>query len=167
MQAVRLIALSSLLLTAVIGVYLYALVTPVKAPDVAFKTTDGNTMAMHELRGSPVLVNFWASDCPSCLREMPEMEKLYRRFSGRGLKIIGVAMHYDIPSRVMDLVRTGRISYPVALDLRAELASAFGEVTAVPNSFLIAPDGRIVFHKLGLPDMNALDRQIEELLLED
>lgn len=167
MKAGRLIILSSMLLAAGIAAFAYQMIALGQPPDVTFRTTAGNQLSLRELKGSPVLVTFWASDCRSCLQEMPTMEALYRRYSGRGLKIIGVAMNYDIPSRVMDLVRSGRITYPVAFDLSAELAKAFGNVSLVPNSFLIAPDGRIVFHKLGLLDMAVLDAQIEKMLLED
>ncbi|HUL12045.1 MAG TPA: TlpA disulfide reductase family protein [Methylococcaceae bacterium] len=136
------------------------------APDVVFTTVKGEQIALRELRGHPVLVTFWASDCPSCIEEMPRLAELYRQYAPRGLKLIGVAMHYDPPSRVLSVTSAKTLPYPIALDLQAKHARAFAEVILVPNSFLIDPKGEISMHKLGLLDMQELKARIERMLQE-
>ena len=135
-----------------------------RAPDVVFKTITGEQVALRELRGHPVLVTFWASDCRSCIEEMPQFAEIYRQYSERGLKMIGVAMSYELPSRVLAIVSAHALPYSVALDMQGKHAQAFAGVKLVPNSFLIAPDGEISMHRLGLLDMQDLKARIEQML---
>lgn len=137
---------------------------PATAPAVTFSTLEGERIAMQTLSGRPALVAFWASDCASCLEEMPHLVELYRRFNDRGLALIGVAMAYDPPHRVLELARRRDLPYPVALDLDGALATAFGNVSVTPTTFLIAPDGAIVGRYVGRLNMPRLRRTIMALL---
>ncbi|MDQ2695436.1 MAG: TlpA family protein disulfide reductase [Pseudomonadota bacterium] len=134
------------------------------APAVTFKIIDGRALSVAQLRGRPLLVVFWATTCSTCLKEMPQLIELYRELHPRGLEIIGVAMPFDPPNRVLEVARQRQVPYPVALDIQAEAAAAFGNVWATPTSFLIAPDGRIVQRKLGPWNMQSLRDRIQELL---
>lgn len=134
------------------------------APDVTFTTLQGERFALRDLRGHPVLVTFWASDCPSCLVEIPHLVELFRDYGPRGLRIIAVAMHYDMPSRVVELAKTWALPYPVAFDVQRQYAQAFFGVSLIPASFLVSPAGTITFHHVGLLDMSALRRRIDLLL---
>lgn len=136
------------------------------APDAEFVTITGERIRLRELRGHPVLVAFWASDCRACLEEMPELVALYREFSERGFKLISVVMPYDIPSRVLSLARAKQLPYPIVLDPLGHLAETFDRVQWVPNSFLIAPDGHIVMHQLGRIDARNLRERVEQLFGE-
>lgn len=133
-------------------------------PDVTFTTLKGAKLDLKELRGKPVLVAFWASDCDICLQEMPALSGLYEHFAASGLHVVGVAMDYDIPRNVVEAVERQRLPYPVAYDLQGRYANAFGGVRWVPDSFLLGPDGDIVLHWQGLPDMPLLRSTIEQLL---
>ncbi len=135
-----------------------------KAPDVAFKTLDGRTLTMAELRGKPVLVNFWATSCPGCVKEMPDLNSVYQQYKGQGLEIIGVAVSYDPPSHVLEFVRSRNISYPIALDSDDAIARAFGEIRLIPTSFVIARDGRIVQQKIGEYTREQLDAQVRQII---
>ncbi|MCX7097864.1 MAG: TlpA disulfide reductase family protein [Methylococcales bacterium] len=115
------------------------------APDVTFNTITGKKIALHDLRGKPVLVTFWATDCPGCLQEIPDLVALHQQ----GLDIIAVAMSYDPPNHVIDLSKAHQLSYHIALDLTADIARAFGNVNVIPSTFLIAPNGAIVLQKMG------------------
>jgi len=135
-----------------------------QAPQVTFRITDGRQISLQKLQGRPVLVTFWATSCPGCIREMPHLVALYDEFSGKGLEIIGVAMSYDPPSHVMKMIENRQIPYPVSLDPDGTIAQSFNNVMLTPNSFLIAPDGTIVKHKVGEMDMESLRKQINTLL---
>lgn len=134
------------------------------APEITFRTIDNRKIDLQSLRGQPVLVTFWATSCRTCLREMPHLVELYRTFADRGLEIIGVAMPYDIPSHVVQLVNKRNIPYPVVLDVDNSITSAFGDVRLTPTSFLIAPDGKIVRQKTGEMNIQSLRDQIKTLL---
>ena len=134
------------------------------APDVTFTTLEGEKLNMGELRGRPVLVTFWATTCPGCLKEMPHLVELYEELGNAGFELIGIAMSYDPPNRVLELTTERQLPYPIALDLDGALAAAFGNVMLTPTSFLIGPDGRIIKHKIGEMDINELRQQVESML---
>ena len=133
-------------------------------PDIGLMTIDGEELRLASLQGRPVLVTFWATTCNSCIREMPHLIELYDELAPLGLEIIGIAMDYDPPNRVVAMRKARNIPYPIALDLNADAARAFGNVRLTPTSFLIAPDGRIVYRKTGSMDMSRLRVDIRGML---
>jgi peroxiredoxin len=136
------------------------------APDVEFTTLKGERIRLRELRGHPVLVTFWASDCRACIEEMPDLADLHRQFAERGFKLISVAMAYDLPNRVLAMAEERHLPYPVALDPLGRIAAAFERVSLVPNSFLIAPDGRVALHALGRVSADELRERVRQMLPE-
>jgi peroxiredoxin len=124
-----------------------------RAPDISVATLDGRHLSIASLRGHPVLVNFWATSCPGCLKELPQLRELYQDFAPRGLHIIGIAMAYDRPDYVVAFSRERHIPYPIALDIDSDAARAFGGIEVTPTTFLVAPDGHIAQHTRGPLDV--------------
>jgi len=135
-----------------------------QAPDVQFTMLDGSKPRLADLRGSAVLITFWSTACAECLREIPVLEALHRRYAGRGLSIIGVAMSYEPPDLVYRFQQMRRLPYRISLDIGAELAMAFGDVRLTPTTFLVSPRGRIVYEKTGPFDVEWLENRIAEML---
>ena len=159
--------LLSLFAAALLGTLAWVWLAPTglkDSPDITLLTIDGEELRLASLRGQPLLLTFWATSCPGCIREMPHLIELYEELSPQGLEIIGVAMSYDKPSHVLSMRKARNIPYPVALDIHGAAAQAFGNVRLTPTSFLIAPDGRIVFQKLGEMDMSKLRNNILAML---
>ena len=73
-------------------------------PDVSFTTLDGQSSRLSALRGKVVLVNFWATTCTSCIKEMPALKATQERFEARGYRTVAVAMDYDPPAQVAAFV---------------------------------------------------------------
>ncbi|MDD5580282.1 MAG: TlpA disulfide reductase family protein [Methylobacter sp.] len=138
--------------------------TLTSAPQVTFTTITGKKIGLNNLRGQPVIVTFWATDCPGCIKEIPHLIDLYTRYHALGLEMIAVAMYYDPPSHVVAMTRNRQLPYDVALDLKAEHAQAFGDVLFTPTTFLITPDGSITLHKTGAFDPVEMKTLIEKLL---
>jgi len=136
-------------------------ITP--APDVSFTTITGKKIELVKLQGTPVIVTFWATDCPGCIKEIPHLIELYNQFHPQGLEIIAVAMYYDPPSHVVEMTKAKRIPYDVALDLKAEHAYAFGQVQLTPTTFLISSTGTIIKQKTGEFDIKDMKLQLENL----
>ena len=134
------------------------------APNVTFKTLKGETVDLHDLRGKPVIVTFWATSCVGCMREMPHLIDLHHELHSEGLEIIGVAMDYDPPNHVLETVESRRVPYTISLDIDGEIARAFDEVRLTPTNYLINPDGRIVFKKIGEMNMAKLRNDVITLL---
>ncbi len=116
------------------------------------------------MRGKPVLVTFWATDCPGCIQEIPHLIDLYRQYHDQGLQIIAVAMYYDPPNHVVEMTKQQALPYDVALDIQAEHAKAFGDVRLTPTTFLISPAGSIALQKIGVFDLADMKTRIEALL---
>jgi len=135
-----------------------------QAPDIRLTITDGSIIDLKELQGKPVLVTFWATSCISCVREMPHLIALYNELSEYGLEIIGIAMPYDPPNRVVNMISEREIPYPIAIDIEGKAVHAFGNVLVTPTSFLIAPDGTISKYTIGEMDMNELHDSIISML---
>jgi peroxiredoxin len=156
-----------LLAVALIGTFGYLLLTPTSPetrPDISLTTLDGEELQLASLQGKPLLVTFWATTCPSCVREIPHLTRLYHELAPRGLEIIGIAMDFDPPNRVLAMRNERNIPYPIALDIHAEAAHAFGNVRVTPTSFLIDPSGQILYQKIGGINMDKLRADILEML---
>ncbi len=135
-------------------------------PDVTFVSIKGEKIATASLRGRVAVINFWATDCVICVKEMPEMARTYERYRNRGLEFVAVAMRHDPPNRVIDYAGRNRLPFKVALDVTGELAQAFGSVSFTPTTFVIDKRGRIVARIQGEPDFAKLNALIEEKLKE-
>ena len=160
-------ALITLFAFALLGTLAYLWFAPAglkTSPDISLMTIKGEEIRLVSLQGKPVLVTFWATTCPGCIKELPHLIELYEELAPEGLEIIGIAMHYDPPNLVLAMSEARNIPYPIALDIHADAARAFGNVRLTPTSFLIAPDGRIVYQKTGTMNMASLREDILGIL---
>ena len=159
-----LITLCALTLLATL-VYLWLAPAGMKhSPDISLTTIKGEKLQLASYQGRPVLVTFWATTCPGCIKEMPHLIELYEELHPRGFEIISITMDYDPPNQVLAMSKARDIPYHVALDIQAKAARAFGDVRLTPTSFLIAPDGRIVYQKTGEMDIARVRQDILEML---
>ena len=113
-----------------------------------------------------MLVNFWATDCVTCVKEMPDMVRTYNRYRNRGFEFIAVAMRHDPPNYVIKYAEANRLPFKVALDPMGELAQAFGNVILTPTTFVIDKRGNIVLKITGEADFARLNALLEEKLKE-
>lgn len=149
-----------------IGFWLTAEPGLAPAPPVELKTLEGETVALGDLKGQPVLLTFWATTCPGCVKEIPHLVELYERYHAQGLEVIGVAMAYDPPNQVLAMRNQRELPYTIALDLDSSAARAFGDVRLTPTTFLIDTRGRIIYKKLGEFDMDLVENNIRRMLEE-
>ena len=146
------------------GGYTTFLSKPTPAPDVSFKTITNKTIHLKDLQGKVVLITFWASNCPSCLKEVSDFKSLYQDYHQQGLEIIAIAMYYDRPNYVVDTSKAYGMPYDIVLDLDMNLATAFGDVKLTPTSFLLNPKGDIIFQRTGTFDLKAMQKRVESIL---
>jgi peroxiredoxin len=136
------------------------------APLVTFTSLQGEKITTADFRGKVVLVNFWATDCATCVKEMPEITATYNKYRGQGFETIAVAMKHDPPNYVLNYTEKNKLPFKVALDPMGELAKAFGEVKLTPTTFIIDKQGKLVMRILGEPDFAKLHALLEEKLQE-
>lgn len=158
------VALVLLVLAAAIGSAAYVLLARPNAPAVQVTTLQGERIALDALRGKVVYVNFWATSCATCIKEMPGLIAMYRELAPRGLDLLAVAMSYDPPEYVRNYTQQHQLPFKVALDTGGEVAGAFDNVNLTPTAVLIDKQGRIFKRIVGEPDFVALRPQIEQEL---
>lgn len=136
------------------------------APNVAYTLLDGSHSTTEQLRGKVVLVNFWATDCTTCVKEMPNIVATHEKYKARGYETLAVAMSYDPPAYVINFAETRKLPFGVAIDNTGAIAKSFGQVQLTPTSVLIDKHGQIVKRYVGEPDFVALHQLVEKLLAE-
>ncbi len=98
---ILLVSLLMLLLIAAAGYYRFSPPPLAQVPDITLVSVDGEELQLPAYRGKPLLVTFWSTTCPACVKEIPHLIDLYRELAPRGgLEIIGIAMAHDPPDRV-------------------------------------------------------------------
>lgn len=136
------------------------------APAVNYTLLNGQKASSQQWAGKVMLVNFWATSCATCVKEMPQIVATHDKYKARGLDTLAVAMSYDPPAFVSRFAETRKLPFGVAIDNTGSVAQAFGPVQMTPTTFLINKRGEIVKRYVGEPDFAALHGLIEQLLAE-
>ncbi|WP_343630713.1 TlpA disulfide reductase family protein [Roseateles sp.] len=159
-----------LLLVAAIGAgagLAYQGLKPEAAPRIDYVLLDGTkTSSAQAWTGKVMLVNFWATSCTTCVKEMPQVIATYNKYKDKGFDTLAIAMSYDPPAYVANYAQTRGLPFGVAMDSTGEMAQRFGKVQLTPTTFLINKRGEIVKRFVGEPDFAALHGTIEKLLAE-
>ncbi len=137
------------------------------APDFELKSIDGKSYKLADLRGKAVLLNFWATWCPPCKIEIPWFIELQKQYADQGLVVVGVAMDDDTNKVkvVSDFVNQMKIDYPILLG-DDQVADQYGGVDALPTTFFIGRDGKIVRRVMGLVGHSEFEDAIHAALRE-
>jgi len=121
---------------------------PASVPELTLKTIDGRTLSSRDWKGKVTLVNFWATWCPPCREEIPDLIKLQARYKDQ-LQIIGVSSDEGPVEDVAKFVAEHRMNYPIVMET-PELTKAFPGIFALPTTFVIDHDVRMVQKHIGL-----------------
>lgn len=148
---------------AAIGYFLFAPGAKSQAPDFSIQTLKGDEIKLSDYRGRPVLITFWATTCPSCIEEIPDLVSLHQEFAHEGLEVIGIAMSYDPPVQVQKFVEKRGLPYTIALDYKGLAAMAY-KVRVTPTNILISPQGHIEYRNLGVLNRAQLQKDIRSML---
>lgn len=146
---------SLLLIAAILGAAVWWLrPQAIQLPsDLSLTFTDGSSRQLGELRGRPILVNFWSVNCPVCLQDMPKLAQLHEDLKSQGIPVIAISIPQDPPPLIMAAVEKLAPPYPTALDVRGELSRAFGGIDATPTTLFVDRQGRIVRRIYGELDL--------------
>lgn len=120
-----------------------------QAPDVTFNTLDGQSFTTRDLRGKVVLVKFWATDCTTCVAQMPGTIERHHELSARGYETVAVAMKHDPEDYVRNFTESRQLPFHVVMDTDGSLAKAFDDVKMTPTTFLLDKQGHIIKRFLG------------------
>lgn len=134
-----------------------------EAPDFTLESLDGKSLRLSDLRGKAVLLNFWATWCAPCKIEMPWFVELQNEYGPQGLQIVGVAMDDSSKEDIAKFAKDMGVNYPVLLGKEA-VGDAYGGVPALPESFFIGRDGKIVDKILGLEGKADIEDAVKKAL---
>jgi thiol-disulfide isomerase/thioredoxin len=135
---------------------------PIPAPPFLVTDLDGQTISTADWHGKVVLLNFWATWCPPCREEIPEMIELANQYKDR-LQIVGVSMDDGPPEEVRQFAKEMGINYPIIMWSR-EIVREYGGVPGLPTSFVINPEGRVVQKHVGLYSQDVYEGEVRALL---
>lgn len=153
------------LLVAVAAFSSFQLLAPrAAAPD--FLLLNGERLTQAKLRERPLLLVFWATNCPPCVHEAPQLAALYRARRAQEFEVVAVAMPYDPPANVLAFVRARDLPYKIALDLDGAVTRHY-DVGPIPRALLFAADGRRVWDRLGALDLGQLRADLARLSAAD
>jgi peroxiredoxin len=129
----------------------------------AFTLTDlsGKSVSLSDFRGKVVVLDFWATWCPPCRREIPDFIDLQKKFGSQGLEIVGIAL--DEPDKVQAFARQNGMNYPVLLG-SDEISMKYGGIEGIPTTFIIDKSGRIVNRFEGFQPREVFETEIKKWL---
>jgi peroxiredoxin len=132
------------------------------APEFSLKDLRGNTVSLAGCRGKVLVLNFWATWCPPCRAEIPDLIETYGDMKGAGLEILGLSVDRITPDRLLEWVEKAGITYPVAVATQ-EIVEAYHPGDYIPSTIIIDKAGRIRYRNTGTIDRETLVRLIRKL----
>jgi peroxiredoxin len=133
------------------------------APSWKLIRIDGTPMSSDELKGKVVVVDFWATWCPPCIKEVPGYVAMQEKYADRGLVIVGISLDQQGPPVVQKFAERHRINYPLVMGDQT-VVDAFGGVEGIPTTFLIDRNGQIRHRKVGAMEREDYEPLIAALL---
>ncbi len=133
------------------------------APDFSLPTSDGKTLKLSDLKGKVVIIDFWATWCPPCRKGIPDLIDLKKKYGSKGFEIVGVSLDTDTKDDVVPFIKDKGINYPVVYG-NSIVTQEYGGVRAIPTSFVIDKQGKIVASYEGLMPKSTYENHIKKLL---
>lgn len=133
------------------------------APDFTVRTLEGKHLKLSDLKGHPVVLDFWATWCTPCRASMPHLDALQKRYANKGLVVVGLSMDELSPKAVRSFVDHLGIGFRMAM-ANDRMLTDYGPIRAIPTTFIIDREGHIARRVVGYVDEDTMDRFIREVL---
>jgi cytochrome c biogenesis protein CcmG/thiol:disulfide interchange protein DsbE len=156
-------ALSIFLIVIAIGFVTSAMAQQQKAANFSLKSADGTSYELSKYKGKVVIVNFWATWCGPCRKEIPDFIEAYKKHKDKGLEIIGISLDQDGWARVTPYVKKSNINYPIVLG-DEKVVENYGGIEAIPTTFIVDKNGNIADQHTGTMSLKQLEAKLKPLL---
>jgi thiol-disulfide isomerase/thioredoxin len=132
--------------------------------EYTLKDMNGTDLRLADLKGKPLIINFWATWCPPCVLEQPELVELAEEYKSQGVQFIGIS-YDDDPEQVKKYAAEYKVPYPLLIGKdREEMFDAFGIGDGLPTTLFVRPDGKVDEHLVGINTKPFFREHIEALL---
>jgi cytochrome c biogenesis protein CcmG/thiol:disulfide interchange protein DsbE len=132
------------------------------APDFNMRTLEGDEVSLSDYNGQPVWISFWASWCPPCRAENPDIEQMYQKYKDQGLVILAPAIGED-SGTVSGYVKRTDMTFTVGVDETTQLAANY-RIVGIPTHFFIDGDGILRVWRIGSMSTNTMEKNIEKIM---
>jgi len=137
---------------------------PSPAPDMMLETLSGETINLANQQGKVLLVNFWATWCAPCRKEIPDLIDLHASMESEGLRVVGIALDEEGRSVVEPYVEKMDINYPIVIDTSRTVESEFDSMYGLPTTYVVNPEGDIVKRVLGIFPTDEMKPELQKML---
>ncbi len=134
-----------------------------QAPDFSLTDLDEKNVKLLDLRGKVVVLNFWATWCPPCREEIPDLIQLHNKYAQQGLIVLGVSLDEEGVEGVKSFAKKNNISYPIVMGNQT-LAGAYGGIRAIPATFIINREGKIIEKIVGGRGLKEFEESVKPAL---
>jgi peroxiredoxin len=139
-------------------------VLPRPAPAFSLKSVDGRSIPLESMKGSVVLLDFWATWCRPCVEAMPDLQRLHEKLGGKGLKVVGISIDEKGIAAVEPWLAKRKFTYTMLLENHADATWKRFGVRGIPALFLVNSDGQIVKQWSGKPNAREVEAEVMKLL---
>lgn len=137
---------------------------PEPVPELSLETLDGETINLAQRDGEVLLVNFWATWCAPCRKEIPDLTALQSELGPDGLTVIGVALDRDGAEVVKPFLQKYDVNYPIVIDAERTVESELGPTYGLPTTLVVNPEGQITHRVVGIFPVETFKPKLEEML---
>jgi len=135
------------------------------APSFTLQDLNGKTVSLSDFKGKVVVLDFWATWCPPCVKEIPHFIELYEQYKDKGFAIVGISLDREGISVVKSFVRKYRVNYPILMT-DGQVDKAYGGIPSIPTTFVIDSAGNIRQKYVGYREKAVFEADIKKLLAE-
>ncbi|MBI3586999.1 MAG: TlpA family protein disulfide reductase [Ignavibacteriales bacterium] len=132
------------------------------AKNFSLPRADGSIIELNKLKGKVVIVNFWATWCGPCVREIPDFVELYKQYKDKGLEIVGISIDQGGWAVVQPFIKKHGIQYPIVL-ATPQFAGEYGNIQAIPTTYIVDKNGYVVEQLLGSRSKSMLEAKLKPL----
>lgn len=136
-----------------------------KAPDFALQDLNGKTVKLADLKGKAVILDFWATWCPPCRAEIPDLNTLYKEYKKKGATIVGVALDEGGKAAILEGMKKYKLTldYPILIGTQ-DISKQYGGIDAIPTTFVLDKKGNIVNKYIGLQEKEVFVADLNKIL---
>jgi peroxiredoxin len=133
------------------------------APDFTLTSINGDQVSLSNFKGKVLIIDFWATWCPPCVKGVPEFSELYRTYKDKGFEIVGISVDREGPTVVKNFIEKNKVPYTVVMANMA-VVDAYQVYTGIPTTFIVDREGRIADKVIGYQPKSYFEDQLKKLL---